>query len=136
MRRAERRLAAIAVGALLLLAGTACGGSGGGTTATSSPVQKINGAADEIDATYNFVIPKGTAELLARGATVTFIPSPLEVRVGEIMKITNQDVVGQDIGPIYVGPGETVVQRFASPGTLKGACMVHPSGEIVINISP
>jgi hypothetical protein len=82
-----------------------------------------------------FVIPLGTAERLARGEQVFIMPNPLEVKVGQIISIGNDDDKAQLVGPFFVGPHQTMVRRFASPGTLQGACQIHPSGQLVVHIS-
>ena len=54
--------------------------------------------------------------------------------VGESIRIVNDDVVGHVVGVFYVGAGETLTQRFDSPGELSGECSVHPSGSFTLRI--
>ena len=56
------------------------------------------------------------------------------MQVGEVIEIVNEDDRGHLIGPFFVGAGETLTQRFASPGEFIGICTVHPSGEIVVTV--
>ena len=90
-------------------------------------------AEGEVD--YDFFIPAGTGELLAAGEVVELLPGELNVRVGEVIRIVNDDKIGHLIGPWFVGAGETVRQRFSSPGEFVGICQVHPSGEITVTVT-
>jgi hypothetical protein len=47
----------------------------------------------------------------------------------------NEDDRGHLVGPFFVGKGETLRQRFADTGTFVGRCSVHPSGEILLNVT-
>lgn len=85
---------------------------------------------------YDYVIPAGTADRLARGETVDIIPSPLEVTVGQVIRIRNDDGAPALVGPFYVGAGETLVQEFRSAGRLEGICRLHPSGRLVVDVRP
>ena len=60
----------------------------------------------------------------------------MEVQVGEVIRIENQDDRGQLIGPFFVGANETLTQRFSSTGTFQGNCTVHPSGQITLTVVP
>lgn len=79
---------------------------------------------------YRYVIPFGAGEALDAGEPMEILPASLEVQVGEIVEIVNQDDRGHLVGPFFVGEGETLRQRFSSPGEFIGMCSVHPSGEL------
>jgi hypothetical protein len=106
---------------------TSGGGSKGASLGTLSP--------DSVSPDIDIVIPAGTAARLRAGETLTIIPSPLDVKVGQVIRIRNEDIASQDLGPFRVGAGQTLVQRFNSAGTLEGVCAIHPSGRLVVNIS-
>ena len=90
-------------------------------------------AIDAVDvATYEFVIPAGAGEALDAGTPLEILPGELDVRVGETIRIVNEDDRGHTVGPFFVGANETLTQRFSSPGEFVGVCTVHPSGEIVL----
>ena len=89
---------------------------------------------DAPSADYEYLIPDGTAERITAGETVEILPAQLTVTVGEVIRIVNQDSAGHFVGIFYVGPGETVTQRFASPGTFSGLCTIHPSGQISLTV--
>ncbi|MEM9607795.1 MAG: hypothetical protein AAGA99_10265 [Actinomycetota bacterium] len=84
---------------------------------------------------YAFLIPAGAGEAFDRGEPLEILPGNLDVRVGEVLEIVNEDDRGHLIGPFFVGAGETLRQRFASPGEFIGICTVHPSGEITVTVS-
>ena len=85
-----------------------------------------------IEVDYEYVIPPGTGDRFDAGEVVEILPGEMSVRVGEVMRIVNQDDRQHLIGPFFVGAGETLTQRFASPGEFTGLCTVHPSGEFVL----
>lgn len=84
---------------------------------------------------YAFYIPDGTGERIRGGEDIAILPPELDVKVGEVITITNDDTEGHYVGIFYVGPHEEVRQRFASPGTFVGNCTVHPSGTITLEVT-
>ena len=87
------------------------------------------------EADYAFFIPEGTGDRLDRGSSVEIMPNWLDVRVGETIEIVNDDDRGHLVGPFYVGARETLRQRFPAEGRFEGVCTVHPSGQIVVNVT-
>jgi plastocyanin len=85
-------------------------------------------------ADYRYVIPVGAGEALDKGEPLEILPAELEVQLGEVIEIRNEDVRGHTVGPFFVGGNETLRQRFTSPGEYIGICTVHPSGEIVLTV--
>ena len=120
----RRRVLWIVAGAMLVLA--ACGADEGG------PLIERGDAAAAAD--YQYLIPEGTADRLAAGEQVEIIPGSLDVRVGELIRVVNEDDEGHFVGIFFVGAGETVTQRFASPGEFEGNCTIHPSGRLVLTV--
>ncbi len=86
-------------------------------------------------ADHQFTIVPGTGEAMDRGEEVDILPAELDVRVGQVLEIVNQDDRGHLVGPFFVGAGETLRQQFASPGTFEGICTVHPSGQFVLTVT-
>ncbi len=113
---------------LLFLVVAACGGDADrdGALVVEDPT------AMEVD--YEYLIPLGTGERFDAGEVVEILPGEMTVRVGEVMRIVNQDDRQHLIGPFFVGPGETLTQPFASAGEFTGLCTVHPSGEFVLRV--
>lgn len=77
-------------------------------------------------------VAAGTADRIEAGEQVELLPPTLEVSVGDRLEIVNDDDVTHQVGPYTVAPGQTLRQSFTSPGTLEGACTLHPSGAIRI----
>ncbi len=124
-----RRSAAVAVAVALAMAAAGCGGSGRSGALVESEI-------DSVTADYLYTIPPGTGAIFDSGGTVDILPQELTVHVGEVMRIVNEDDRNHLIGPFYVGAGETLTQRFASPGEYSGLCTVHPSGQFVLKVLP
>lgn len=110
------------------------GGRNDGTPAGNGNI--TSGVTDDrVDAPdYDYLIPAGTGTRLDAGERVEIIPGELEVRVGEVIRIVNEDERGHVIGAFYVAAGETLTQTFSSPGVLAGECSVHPSGSFVLTV--
>lgn len=124
MHGRRRRLLWVVAGVAFAIA--ACGADEAG------PLIERGDAGAAAD--YLYVITAGTAERLANGEEVEIIPANLDVRVGEVIRVVNEDAEGHFVGIFYVGAGETVTQRFASPGEFEGNCTVHPSGQLVLTV--
>ncbi len=89
--------------------------------------------AARADLTYT--IPAGTGERLDRGEDIELVPDRITARVGQIIRIDNLDDRDYVIGPFPVQAGTTVTQVFTRPGTFVGECAVHPSGQLVVEVS-
>ncbi len=85
-------------------------------------------------ADYDYLIPEGTGDRIRAGEDVEILPAELDVNVGETIRIVNEDDEGHFVGIFYVGAGETVTQRFSSPGEYTGQCTIHPSGKLSLRI--
>ena len=127
MTSTARRLAVAFVGATL--ASVFLLGCGGGDDAPATE------AAGDEPADLKYVIPAGTGERLDAGERVELLPRQIDARVGELIRIENEDDRGHLLGPFFVGAGEVLSQRFSSPGTYEGQCSVHPSGELRVVVA-
>lgn len=124
------RRSAVVVWVCLLVgvsAVAACGGSEGGFGVAPAS----EGAAD-----HRYVIPAGTGAAIDRGDVVDLVPAELEVRVGQIIELVNDDERGHLVGPFFVGAQETIRHRFTSPGVYEGECGVHSGGRMVVTVVP
>lgn len=118
-----RRLAvALLVAVVPLVA--ACGREG-------AKVEVVGGSGP---VTHEYVIPFGTYKRLQGGETIELVPQTLKVKVGDSIRIRNDDAYGSQVGIFHVGAGETVTMKFKTPGRLEGECDVHPSGKFVIEV--
>lgn len=124
-----RRTLALAIGFVLAFGTmtTACGDDEPRLVAT--PVTTVPGPYD-----YDYLIPKGTADLIALGEDPGIMPTSLDVRVGETIRIVNDDIVGHTVGTFYVLPGTTLAHRFAEPGVYEGECTTNPADAFILTI--
>ena len=112
-----------------LLLGRALGSSG------DSPAGlDISSADDATEFAYDFTIPPGTAGRIAAGEEIEIMPAELIVKVGDAIRITNNDSADHVVGVFFVASGETLTQRFNSEGVLSGECSVHPSGAFTLRV--
>ena len=118
----------IATSVVLALAASACSNDARGPGFAN--------VAESSTASFAYMIPPGAGAALDRGEPLEILPGTLEATVGQTIEIVNQDDRGHNVGPWFVGAGETVSQEFTSPGTFEGVCTVHPSGELVLVVSP
>jgi len=125
-RRVRRGIAACLVAVALLAAGC-------GDDADDAAFDVADTAEAEAD--LRFVIPPGAGEALDRGEPLEILPGSLDVEVGDVIELINEDDRGHLVGPFFVGANETLRQEFASPGEFIGICTVHPSGEIVVTVT-
>ena len=142
----------VALAASLLMVGVACGGDSDEQAEVPETSSDAAPSLDESDgwrehdlpgvglalgesATYEFVIPPGAGDALAAGEPLRIVPARFEAKVGESVRIVNNDRQGHNVGPWYVGPNETVKQKFTSPGIYEGLCTVHPSGAMVLEVT-
>ena len=104
-RSGRPRRALSAAIAVLVLVTTACGATG----TPDTTVQEI-------------VVPRGTMEKLEQGEEVAVMPTELRFEVGDSLRIRNEDVVAQAVGPYRVAAGDEFEITFGSPGRFEGVC--------------
>jgi plastocyanin len=95
---------------------------------------QVASADDATTFQFDFTIPPGTADRIAAGEDVEIVPAELVVRVGDAIRITNNDTEDHIVGVFFVASGETLTQRFTSEGVLAGECSVHPSGSFTLRV--
>jgi plastocyanin len=132
MNRAQAIVLAILV-PLVIVGGLMLGSSMGSDDNTSQGIQ-IAGADDAAEFAHDFLIPPGTAGRIAAGQTVEIVPAELVVKIGDAIRIVNNDSEDHVVGVFFVASGETLTQRFNSEGVLEGECSVHPSGAFTLRV--
>lgn len=133
--RRRRRGQLIALAVLVPLAAVAAFGLGRWTDGDDgSAGVDITAADDATRFEYDYVIPPGTASRIAAGESVEIVPAELVVRVGEAIRIVNNDDEDHVVGVFFVAAGETLTQRFNRAGVLAGECSVHPSGAFTLRV--
>ena len=105
-----------------------------GDDADDGGVVEVSDVGDDAEFAEDFVIPAGTADRIDAGEEVEIVPQELVMQTGESIRIVNEDDVGHVVGVFYVGAGETLTQRFDTPGELSGECSVHPSGSFTLRV--
>jgi plastocyanin len=107
-----------------------------GSDDASSATIGLTSASEETVFEHDFVIPAGTGERIVAGEAVDVVPAELTVRVGDAIRIVNHDARGHQVGVFYVGAGESLTQRFTSPGRLQDRCDVHSSKAFTLIVLP
>ncbi len=96
------------------------------------------GREESIGSGLLFVIPAGSADLVAEPGFDSAVTIPTDIRFasGESAAITirNEDTVAHRAGPFLVAAGQTYVQRFRNPGSYPIACAVDPAESIVVTV--
>lgn len=82
-----------------------------------------------------FVVPPGTQARLTLGETVTIMPAEISLRVGDTLRIRNDDTSDQSVGPYFVAAGETVEITYGQPGRYEGYCPLSEGSTYVIEIT-
>lgn len=118
---------------VVIVGGFLLGNMGGDDTTDTGSVE-VSDVDDDADFAEDFLIPAGTADRIEAGEEVEIVPQELVMQTGESIRIVNEDDVGHVVGVFYVGAGETLTQRFDTPGELSGECSVHPSGSFTLRV--
>jgi plastocyanin len=95
---------------------------------------ELANADDETVFQLDYVIPEGTAARVAAGDQIDIVPAEINARVGDAIRIVNDDTADHVVGIFFVGSGETVTQRFTSAGVLTGRCTIHASGAFTLRV--
>ena len=119
---------------VVIIGGFLLGRSGGDGDDRSSSGIEVAGAADADTFEHDYLVPPGTADRIAAGAAVEIVPAELVVKVGDAIRIVNNDTEDHIVGVFFVAAGETLTQRFNSEGVLEGECSVHPSGAFTLRV--
>ncbi len=109
--------------ALMVALALALAGCGGGEEQRST------------DPTFSYVIPAGAGERIEAGEPLDILPRELVAELNETIQIVNNDDQAHALGAWFVGPGETLRQRFTTAGVFEGACSVHPSGNFTVVVN-
>lgn len=126
----QRVVSLVAVSIVVVSLGAGCGG-GTPTSApdaaeplssvtTSSPRATTSSVVRPASVIHDFVVPAGTGKRQELGEELDFIPQPLEVRVGDSIRVRNDDGQLVRLGLFDVQAGETVSMAFNSPGEMEG----------------
>lgn len=132
MNRTQQMLLLLLV-PVIVVGGLLLGRSMDGSEPASDGIQ-VESADDATDFAHDYLIPPGTSSRIASGADVEIVPAELVVKVGEAIRIVNNDTEDHIVGVFFVAAGETLTQRFNSVAVLEGECSVHPSGAFTLRV--
>jgi hypothetical protein len=79
------------------------------------------------------IIPRGTADAVARGEPAPFIPNSLSLGRNRELRVRNDDVVAHKVGASTVPPGDTAVIKAAADSK-DLVCTVHPAGYVGVRL--
>ncbi|MEP7112015.1 MAG: hypothetical protein ABI862_02010 [Ilumatobacteraceae bacterium] len=91
----------------LAMTAASCGGDGG----AKAPAQVVE-----------IVVPAGTQAKLDRGELVDVMPAELHFKVGDVLRIRNDDSAPQFVGPYRVEAGAQFELTYGAPGQYGGLC--------------
>lgn len=81
---------------------------------------------------YELIIPEGTGDRVAAGEVVDLMPPRLHFEVGDTIRVKNEDVVDQSVGPYLIGAGQEFELTYGAPGVYEGICPLSAEGRYVI----
>ena len=102
--------------------------------ATATLIGACSKSANDIPEgeTREYTIPAGTGARIDNGEDIEIVPSRIVLHVGDRFVVHNEDDREHSVGPYVVGAGETLEQRYTTPGLLRGLCTLHQSRELEI----
>lgn len=87
--------------------------------------------------TYRFSIAPGTAAAVARGEAVANpLPVELNLKVGDSIEVTNNDVAVHTYTFLLLKPGEVGRYTFRNAGNFTTECTVGEHTSVRINVAP
>lgn len=120
---------AIVAAATLTMVLASCGGD-----RESDGIGRTENVAADATVTYEYRVPFGTGERMDGGEVAEIMPAELTVKVGESIRIINDDLRDYMIGPFFVMAGQTLAMRFTNPGVIEGVCQVNSEGRFAITV--
>ena len=121
--RARRAIRALTIALLipaLAIALSSC--SGGGTGSHKSQVVEI-------------IIPPGTQAKLDRGELVNVMPANLSFRIGDVLRVRNDDTADQYAGPYLVQAKTQFELKYGATGRYGGLCNLSGGSSYTIIIT-
>ena len=128
---ARRAVAAMALVGVAWLP-TACSkdaGNGSSAPLEATPVTTVPGPY-----TFDYTIPAGTASKIAVGIDPRIMPTEITARVGDTIRIVNEDTSSHTVGTFYVLASTTLTYRFTTAGVFEGVCSATPSDTFILTV--
>jgi plastocyanin len=154
-----RWIPVLVVAALTLAACTGSGGTGSGGTGnggqasqTVAPAASAGGGGGYSRGDYGVGGSSSAPGSVAPGTVqlsgFKFVPAALTVAAGTAVSFANADSVDHTVvegengapapgqSPLTVSPGKSVSIPFATAGTVKVTCTIHPSMNLTLTVTP
>lgn len=147
-KQSVKALAPALLTTFLVVLGTAgCGSGSAKDSTTQAPVETtVPTSVAREPVTHDFVIPAGTGTKIALRQDVDVLPEWLDVHVGDMIRVRNDDDELIRLGIFDVRPGETITMNFNVVGRStnvvysdqSGGCGVPPPNakKFTINVQP
>lgn len=81
------------------------------------------------------VIPKGTAEEVARGEQPPGIPANMSFVVGDTLIVVNQDTVDHQLGPLWIPASTSAKLSLDQVETLSYECSFQPARYLGLDVN-
>ena len=94
-----------------------------------------DGGASATGRVTEIIIPAGTQDKLDRGEPVNVMPAELYFKIGDVLRIRNDDSVDQVAGPFRVEAGKRFELTFGATGEYGGYCSLSGGGGYKIVIT-
>lgn len=82
----------------------------------------------------DLVIPKGTAQKVARGESNPALPDAMVFVVGDILVVKNEDVVDHHLGPLFIPTGTSASLTLSEPENMAFSCSFQPGKYLGFNV--
>jgi mono/diheme cytochrome c family protein len=80
------------------------------------------------------IIPQGTGARLKSEQGSEVIPAKIQLRVGDLFILRNDDIAPHRVGGFYVRPGESLSYRFTQAGAFDYLCTIHRDGHTTFEV--
>jgi len=84
--------------------------------------------------TIELVVPKGTAEKIAKGEPNPTIPDELIFVVGDVLVVRNDDVVDHEFGPLWIPAGKSASLPLSQANDYTYTCSFKPSNYLNLTV--
>ena len=95
----------------------------------------FGGGDDTAPKQYVIEVEAGMGARIDAGENLQLMPPLLELNVGDQLLVKNNDDRIHTVGPFTVRPGESLLQVFAEPGIIEGACTLNPEQGVQIVVT-
>ena len=105
-------------------------------TALAAVAAALPACGSDDAAVIRLEIPAGAAELVDAGEDVPGVPQKIEGKLGDTLKIINNDSEVQVVSGFPVGPGQTMTIPLNRTGTYEVECSAHEDRSLTMTVTP